>query len=57
MNLQLAAVHGYAHFSSLLRDMRTMPNDALPPAVLHRCVGVQYPVVGCHNVNMGGFSW
>ena len=27
------------------------------PAVLGGCVGVQYPVVGCDNVNMGAFSW
>ena len=25
--------------------------------VLGECVGVQYPVVGCDNVNMGSFSW
>ena len=25
--------------------------------VLGRCVGVQYPVVCCDNVNMGTFSW
>ena len=51
---------------SLLRDMRTVPvnsNDASPwesrasglQAVLGRCVGVKYPVVGCDYVNMALF--
>ena len=35
-------------------EMRTLNWIKL---VLGGCVGVQYPAVGCDNVNMGTFSW